>query len=228
MLQALRREGPAADALLTDLMDEAMQGMLTAAPPALDRNPRQDAEEDFGPALTPAETAALADVAAEASGVVESGGDAMPTDEELAALFAEPFTEPPTLPQGLPEAYLGRWEGSSDALAVARELERDEAHGREEADSDAIEADVALEARGSVNLAEPPAPEDEAVAAVLGIRPPEPIVASPQRHPWWLAPLVWLNAPLAAPWARETAGKLGLLLLLNAVAVLVYVLVIRR
>ena len=48
--------------------------------------------------------------------------------------------------------------------------------------------------------------------------------------PWYLKPLEWINAPLDSlpdP-VRELIGKLGLLTLFNACAVLVYVFVFRK
>ena len=48
--------------------------------------------------------------------------------------------------------------------------------------------------------------------------------------PFYLRPLVWLNAPMDAlpEAAREAIGKVALLTLFNAVAVMIYVLVFRR
>jgi hypothetical protein len=48
--------------------------------------------------------------------------------------------------------------------------------------------------------------------------------------PFYLRPLAWLNAPLEAlpEGAREAVGKIALLTLFNAAAVLIYVVVFRK
>lgn len=269
-LRALVSNSAAAEALLATLADDAIESMLTGQPPSA-QAPREPAEDDFGPPLTPAEAAALADDDAPASApaspaivaIAEPGNDliiaAMPTDEELAALLREDESDPPL---------------SEAAAAVAAELDEDRpmrtpqreeiprlaprlgavASLHEDHDADAIQAEGAIEARGSVNLIEPAAPEHEPMSlalspalpntglppAVTRVRPLEPFLptrpsppartSQPPRQSWWLAPLLWLNAPLrGTPHSlRESIGKLALLTLLNAVAVLVYALVIRR
>lgn len=257
-LRGLVSNSAAAEALLATLADDAIEAMLTGQPPWT-QAPRESAEEDFGPPLTAAERAALADDDAPASAppapdviaIAEPAGDpmlaAMPTDEELAALLREDEADPPL---------------SRAAAALAAELDEDRrmrattrqefprpalglgATLHEDHDADGIQAEGAIEARGSVNLTEPEAPEHEPISLVLPptaarVRPLEPVLPPPAVPPvhttppyqsWWLAPLLWLNAPLrAAPQSlRESVGKIALLALLNAVAVLVYVLVIRR
>ena len=65
----------------------------------------------------------------------------------------------------------------------------------------------------------PALPSPAGVVLTGGLRPPELI----------LRPLEWLNAPLAScPEAlRETLGKVAIVTLVNAVAVLAYVLMFR-
>ena len=50
------------------------------------------------------------------------------------------------------------------------------------------------------------------------------------RLPWYLKPLEWINAPMQSlpEGVREAVGKMGLLTLLNALAVLIYVFVFRK
>ena len=178
----------------------------------------------------------------------------MPTDAELEALLSEPLEEPEAHPRPAPRKPAPRPAPATrrsvetaftDAAAeLAAELDEEAAtpmrsrpleptlRGRavewEDEFEDEIEADAAVESRGSVNLSEPPAedvllqgePEvdTELVAEAVG-----PVS-------WWMRPLIWLNSPLAgAPqtW-RQTAGKVAILTLLNATAVLVYLFVIRR
>ena len=48
--------------------------------------------------------------------------------------------------------------------------------------------------------------------------------------PWYLKPLIWLNAPFAVlpeP-VREALGKIGILTFANAIAVFAYLLIFRR
>lgn len=75
--------------------------------------------------------------------------------------------------------------------------------------------------------------------------PPEPAAAEPPafseaetgvpdapdaRLPWYLKPLEWINAPMQSlpEGVREAVGKIALLTLFNALAVLIYVFVFRK
>jgi hypothetical protein len=105
------------------------------------------------------------------------------------------------------------------------------------------EADAALEAGAAEAEAETSAAERAGLGTPAGVARVNAFPdAAPQPHsavadededaplPFYLRPLEWLNAPLALlPGSvREIVGKAAIVTLLNAAAILVYVLVVRR
>ena len=89
--------------------------------------------------------------------------------------------------------------------------------------------DSAFDANG---VAERAALIEEAPAPVTGIAQDERQMVSEVGGPLpiYLRPLEWLNAPLAScpEGLRETLGKVAIVTLVNAIAVLAYVLLVRR
>ena len=93
----------------------------------------------------------------------------------------------------------------------------------------AVASDSAFDANG---VAERAALIEEAPAPVTGIAHDERRMVSEVGGPLpiYLRPLEWLNAPLAScpEGLRETLGKVAIVTLVNAIAVLAYVLLVRR
>lgn len=256
-LRNLGLKAAGAEALIAQLADAAIESMLAGESPApvarppepttrhaaqlpparfsapLERRSGERARDDFGAELSAREAAALQEEALDiAAAQIEVDSPAaigmeMPTDEELAMLLRGMEEDDPSGAGGPHDANL---DGSdfSVASAVARELEEAPLAALEE-DADAIQAEGAIESRGTVNHVEPHA-EHEPLSLAPAMRPVEPPGTFPPKAPWWIAPLVWLNAPLATARqsTRETLAKAAVLALLNATAILVYVLVIRR
>ena len=157
---------------------------------------------------------------------------------------------PPTLPD---DEAAGRLAAAPDQPDVTAELDaffksavHPPADATASASSDAVDATPAVQdpevspstepletsaaERAGLNAPAPdPAPQTAASAA------PTPIPAAPQADdaevlPLYLKPLEWINAPLTAcPSAlRDFIGKAAIITLVNAAAVLVYVMLFRR
>ena len=193
------------DALFAAMADDAIRRMLDEgdAPPARAVTPAATTLPEVE--LDPDEAAALAAGEDEHHGP-EQGVTTMPSDAELDALLRG--EEPAALAEPV------------EAAADEPELTRDQAAPSPAAAALAAELD-----------AEPVAPTAPVAPAVVpAATKVEAGPAKPRGTPLWLAPLVWLNAPLSrAPQpARDALGKVGLVTLLNAAAVIVYALVIRR
>ena len=248
-----RPDPVAADRLLSTLADVAIDQMLAPAPPRTPAAPRRPVMarparpvEDPGDVrLSPEEQAALrgdeTDVddpppdgwADDSQGMDSAEATtAMPTDDELAALLGEPDrggrsatgrrSPPATLTDAA--AQLAAELDEEFAPPRMRPLEPvlPSRHDLADDDGDAIQAEGAIEDRGGVNKVEPVAAAPE----VLLLEGPVP----PAHCPLWMLPLVWLNAPLsgASQGVRQTIGKAAVLTFLNAAAVLIYVLTLRR
>ncbi len=99
----------------------------------------------------------------------------------------------------------------------------------------AVDESVNLDAVLDTAVAERAALQSEpkttvAVPEVIDNSPQIELGDSPHRVPLILRPLEWLSSPLD-PWPdqlREILGKIGLMTLINALAVLAYVLLVRR
>lgn len=97
-----------------------------------------------------------------------------------------------------------------------------------------VEAAAAENETIADSVADVPAPAALAEAAEEPASAPEPTAVSSDAEaeslPVWLAPLEWLNAPLAdcANIWRELIGKVAILTAINALAVIAYVTFIRR
>jgi len=70
--------------------------------------------------------------------------------------------------------------------------------------------------------------EDELSASIIAARGADS--DDEQSPPIWLKPLEWINAPLAAcpESVRDALGKVGILTLVNSLAIIAYVLLFRR
>lgn len=171
----------------------------------------------------------------------------MPTDEELDALLRAEIEEPPEPARQRPDPVGRQAEPNRDAAgdaltaaaaAVAAELDAELAD--DDDDLDAIQAEGAIEARIGVNRTEPPVEfpeledafeeEEIPILASPAPAPAEAVAEAEPRQSWWVRCLVRLNGPMtdAPDTLRDMLGKVAVITLLNATAVIVYVLVIRR
>ena len=206
---------PRDDAFFAEMADGAIRRMLG-------NEPTDAAEALAEVTLDPEEEAALA--AAEAG---ESGGDADAEEDaaEDAAEDAEEDAVRTTMPTDEELDALLRGEAAppaSPAKAAPPEL-------FEEAPSPAGAA-LAAEMDEKPAAAAAPAPAPPKAAPVVAPAADAAVRDATPGTPLWLAPLVWVNAPLrrAPRPVRDAIGKVGLVTLLNAAAVIVYAVVIRR
>lgn len=223
-----------ADDLLASLADDEIDRLTRQ-----ERDAPEDLDEDethtgFAE-LTPDEAAALrAEGDDPPPAITEDSPEddtvtSMPTDEELDALLRGEEPAADTGHLEVESASVDDEGALSDAAAeLAAELDSQPenagtAEAEAEDDADIVAADEAVEARKGINAVEPRAAVEEE---------PQPAAARKPSAvtPWFLKPLIWLNAPLArAPEpVRDLIGKVALITLLNAVAVFVYVFIIRR
>jgi hypothetical protein len=132
-------------------------------------------------------------------------------------------------------------EPAPPALDVAAEMDalfsaavaKDEADAAEAVAAGAAEAEAETSAAERAGLATPAGLAPANVAAKPS--PPAPATATEAANddaplPLLLRPLEWLNAPLAIlpESVREAVGKIAIVTLLNAAAILAYVLVVKR
>lgn len=128
-----------------------------------------------------------------------------PETEPTHIAAAEPAAEPAPAPE--PSFVEQEVTAELDALFTA-----------------AAEKDKALDAAAAT------ASEQTSAAERAGLATPEaPAADVDDALPWYLRPLEWLNAPLMIfpPGVRDLIGKAAIVTLLNATAILIYVLIVR-
>jgi hypothetical protein len=102
----------------------------------------------------------------------------------------------------------------------------------------AVDLDAVLESAAAERVETPPASSpgkslskrETLKSPSIKDTSPQIELGEPRGLPLFLRPLEWISAPLD-PWpdlVRETLGKIGILTLVNALAVLAYVLLVRR
>ena len=208
------------DQLAGDEIDRLLAGVDVDPPAAAPVRGRGD------PAPAPPERHAADPAATAATPLIESEvitrtprlADPSPAPmERLLARF-----DAPAAPEGLPEPP------SFDAVVARDDAETSLAERGALGQADADEF-AAVEGGDGAMAGDEPFDAEDAEAEAAAAAPAEDEVEA-EPLPAYLRPLEWLNAPLdALPGsAREAVGKVAILALVNALAVLLYVLIFGR
>ena len=232
---------PSADDLLSQLAGDEIDRML--ADSDVDRDPAASADAaapplsvSTGQAVEPATDIARQATPAEVDPEINAQLDALFEDlTESPARAAQPAA--PELETNPQPALAGVEAAAPELASIPQAIATSLAEETPAALAAPILANPALGQDELDTLAEraaltAPLPEPEADPRAQIQSSLEEAEASDdeRRLPLLLRPLEWINAPFAAlpdP-LRETLGKIGLLTLFNAVAVLAYVLIFRR
>jgi hypothetical protein len=209
-----------ADDLLAQLAGDEIDRLLAEAEAGEPKAAR--APFHVGPPPDPKDELAAPAAAPPAAGVTDARTDgAEPSPVVPApALAVEPEPEPPPVDVA----------AEMDALFSAA-VAKDEAAAAAAVAQGVAEADAETSAAERAGLATPAGVAGHGTEA-----PTAPTSAAPGEQdedaplPLYLRPLEWLNAPLAIlpPSVRDVVGKIAIVTLLNAAAILAYVLVVRR
>lgn len=209
---------------------------LSKNSPLAKLNQLADAEIDPNQSLIPGVPPAPAEAATSAF-AGEDDPDKT-TEAELRALLSELDEEPP--PGGADAADAAPFASAEASTAYSGLLPREAAE--QVLAEEAASHPGGTAARGSVSHVPEPRPDDASAAERAALEETAPSRESAEAGsaiaddeaaeplPLLLRPLDWLSAPMEASpqWVRDLIGKAAILTLLNAVAVLIYVMVFRR
>ena len=145
------------------------------------------------------------------------GGEARPA---AAPFHVAPPTGPDPEPQADAEAAPAEFVPQPEPSVVEQEVTAE----LDALFTAAVEKDKAADAAAA---AETSSAERAGLAVSVSQIPPPDDANAPL--PWYLRPLEWLSAPLMIfpPGVRDLVGKAAIVTLLNATAILIYVLIVR-